>query len=275
MQDHVWIERLALDIYDEDPFHVSRYLFAARYVSNLNVLDIACGVGFGTRLLKEHGASCVIGMDREASVLGDIARVALTGVIFASASATEIPLTSGCIDAIVSLETIEHITDYRRALREYRRTLSDGGILILSTPNAKITKPNNGVPRNPFHVREFEPEELREILQESFSSVELLGQRMRGRTAASNGADGMPTGLSPFYRLLYTFPLSWRIKLPRLLPSAFANFVVKKVTGHNMDIGLDDIEFSEISIEDAPVIVALCRKLLPGDTRGDLTNGYK
>lgn len=260
MQNDAWKERIELDSYSDNPFHVSRYVFAARYIKSRSTLDIACGAGFGTRFLKENGAASVVGMDIEASAIDEIGRAASTNLMFAAASATEIPLPTSSMDVIVSMETIEHIVDYRAALQEFHRTMSPAGILILSTPNSKITKPINGVPRNPFHVKEFEPSELREILEEFFSSVEFFGQRIRGRTAAMSNTGEAPENLPLFYKLVRAFPLSWRINLPKLLPPVFANWIVKQVTGHNLDIGMQDIEFSKEAIEDAPVIVALCSK---------------
>ncbi|MFM7116190.1 MAG: class I SAM-dependent methyltransferase, partial [Planctomycetota bacterium] len=45
-------------------FHLARYRFASSYVSGKDVVDIACGTGYGTRLLCESGkAKSVLGID--------------------------------------------------------------------------------------------------------------------------------------------------------------------------------------------------------------------
>lgn len=260
MQKIIGIERIALAVYNDDPIHVSRYLFAAPYVKNRDILDIACGVGFGTRMLKEQGAFSVIGLDIEPSAMTEIVRTRSSGITFAAANATKIPLPSGCVDVIVSFETIEHIADYMGILREFCRTLRDDGVLLLSTPNAKVTNPTNGIPRNPFHVKEFDPQELKDILRQHFSSVEFYGQRIRSRIPESSVTEGVPADPPLLNRLVNVFPLSWRVELPKRLPSQIANFAVRQVTGHNRDIGLGDIEFSKLGIDNAFVILAVCRK---------------
>jgi len=43
--------------------HYDRYKTATRYVSEKQVLDIACGVGYGSQMLNQAGAKSVIGVD--------------------------------------------------------------------------------------------------------------------------------------------------------------------------------------------------------------------
>jgi len=43
--------------------HIERYNFASRYVENRNVLDIACGVGYGSFILSHANARLVDGVD--------------------------------------------------------------------------------------------------------------------------------------------------------------------------------------------------------------------
>jgi len=47
---------------------------------------------------------------------------------------TELTLTSNALDAVVSLEVLEHVPDYRAALAEFHRTLRPGAYLILTAP---------------------------------------------------------------------------------------------------------------------------------------------
>jgi 2-polyprenyl-3-methyl-5-hydroxy-6-metoxy-1,4-benzoquinol methylase len=48
---------------DRQAFHRARYEFALNYVHDLAVADIACGLGYGCRILKEGGAKAVLGID--------------------------------------------------------------------------------------------------------------------------------------------------------------------------------------------------------------------
>ncbi len=65
---------------------------------------------------------------------------------------------------------IEHIERDAEFVREVSRVLRDGGRFIVSTPNAPMS-----LTRNPWHVREYTAEELRELLLRHFSEVECLG----------------------------------------------------------------------------------------------------
>jgi ubiquinone/menaquinone biosynthesis C-methylase UbiE len=257
-----WLERIAADDYAFQPYHTSRYEFAATHVADKVVLDLACGVGYGTRFLAQRGARSVLGMDLEHTAIDRSAansQNSSSQAYFSTGSATSIPLADRSVEVIVSMETIEHIAEAEQCLKEFRRVLSDKGLLILSTPNALVTKPIQGVPRNPFHVKEYEPVELVELLRRYFADVELLGQRVRGIQISSDGT-GSTQPSTLVSRFVSLFPLTWRQELPKRLPRAVADRLVLHVTGHHMVLEADDLEFTADRVEDAPVLVALCTK---------------
>jgi 2-polyprenyl-3-methyl-5-hydroxy-6-metoxy-1,4-benzoquinol methylase len=121
---------------DRQAFHCARYEFALNYVHDLAVADIACGLGYGCRILKEGGAKAVLGIDscREAV---DYARLnhQPMKVSYAVANATETNLASSSVDIITSFETIEHIQNTTDLLTEFNRILTFQGKLIVSSPN--------------------------------------------------------------------------------------------------------------------------------------------
>jgi 2-polyprenyl-3-methyl-5-hydroxy-6-metoxy-1,4-benzoquinol methylase len=121
---------------DRQVFHCARYEFALNYVRDLAVADIACGLGYGCRILKEGGAKAVLGIDscREAV---DYARLnhQPMKVAYAVANATETNLASSSVDIITSFETIEHIQNTADLLTEFNRLLTFQGKLIVSSPN--------------------------------------------------------------------------------------------------------------------------------------------
>ena len=66
----------------------------------------------------------------------------LPNVDFAS-NATSIPLRDNCVDTVIALELLEHVTDPGAVLRELARVLKPGGTVIISVPSA--------VPRHDDH----------------------------------------------------------------------------------------------------------------------------
>src|SRR5438552_3140770 len=101
--------------------HLARYRFAAPLAAGGTVLDIACGVGYGSRFLADHGAARVIGGDISAAAIAYAERrYASPATAFAVMSADELPLASSSVDCVVSMETIEHVPDAERFLDELR-----------------------------------------------------------------------------------------------------------------------------------------------------------
>ncbi|MDB9823140.1 class I SAM-dependent methyltransferase [Deltaproteobacteria bacterium] len=161
--------------------HISRYRFAADYVYEKIVLDIACGSGYGSRVLKECGAIRVIGIDNSFDAI-DYARnrYILDGLDFIMGDILRIDFPDNYFDMVVSFETIEHLKDYKKALSEIRRVLKDNGLLIISSPNRRLTSPGKSInepPDNKHHCVEFSREEFVSLLSEYFKIMGLYGQR--------------------------------------------------------------------------------------------------
>ncbi|MDO9333403.1 MAG: class I SAM-dependent methyltransferase [Dehalococcoidales bacterium] len=157
-----------------------KYIWAARFVSHKSVLDVACAHGFGSNLLIESGASQVIG--------GDIARASLLvakenykkqNLSFVQLDACNLPFSSDYFDVVVTLETIEHLPEYKKFLSECSRVLKPKGLLICSTPNKEAKRPfievipSKGLDLG--HVKEFDSLEFRDLLKEYFTEVDLYG----------------------------------------------------------------------------------------------------
>lgn len=162
------------DIYQE---HIARYVFTSRFIKNKVVLDVACGTGYGTFFLSKSGVEKIIGID----ISEDAIKYALTrykggNIEFIVGNATSLPFPDEFFDVVVSFETIEHISEYEKFLIECKRVLKNNGIFICSTPNKKVSSPNTIKPLNPFHVKEFFPEEFEEILSRNFEDIRLYGQ---------------------------------------------------------------------------------------------------
>jgi hypothetical protein len=82
----------------------------------------------------------------------------------------------GECDAVVFLQTIEHLQDPGGVLGRFRSLLRPSGALYVSTPNVLTLAPK-GAERsgNPWHVREYRAEEFAGLLAAHFDEVELHG----------------------------------------------------------------------------------------------------
>ena len=98
------------------------------------------------------------------------------------------------MDAITCLQVIEHLWDLPRFLRDCRRVLAPGGLLIVTTPQRLTFSPGLGrgeKPLNPFHVEEFDAEQVDTLLRDAgFDTVEMRGVRHGQRLSAWESAHG-------------------------------------------------------------------------------------
>ena len=158
--------------------HVHRYQEALRYINpNDIILDIACGTGFGTDIIAGKTKGMVIGGDIAADAIDECRRHwQKSNLEFRVLDGTKLDFPDQYFNKIVSFETIEHTGQYRDMIAEFARVLKPGGQLILSTPNKDVLSPG-GIIVNPYHIQEFTYEELKQILEASFSDVQLTGQR--------------------------------------------------------------------------------------------------
>jgi SAM-dependent methyltransferase len=130
------------------------------------VLDAGCGEGYGARLLAQSGAS-VVGLDYDESTTRHV-RAQHPGVAVVRGNLVTLPLADRSLDAVVSLQTIEHLWDQPRFVDECVRVLRPGGVLALSTPNRLTFSPGvarGEQPLNPFHARELDADELAELVR--------------------------------------------------------------------------------------------------------------
>ncbi|HEX3258836.1 MAG TPA: class I SAM-dependent methyltransferase [Pseudonocardia sp.] len=153
------------------------------------VLEAGCGEGYGADLLA-GGATRVLALDYDAAAIGYVGR-RYPRVSAARANLVALPVRDGGVDAVVSLQVVEHLWDQGRFLRECRRVLAAGGALFLSTPNRLTFSPGRDTPLNPFHTRELAAAELTELLLTAgFGDVTVLGLHHGPRLRALDAAHG-------------------------------------------------------------------------------------
>ncbi len=146
--------------------HLCRYEFAKQYANNKRVLDIACGCGYGSYLLaKEGNANEVTGVDlNEDSVRYGSHRYKHPKVKQFVGDATEYTFGNK-FDLIVSFETIEHIPDYEKFLKNIEKALADDGILLISSPIVTETTTKS---INPYHVIEWSMNDFISLINKYF-----------------------------------------------------------------------------------------------------------
>jgi SAM-dependent methyltransferase len=150
--------------------HFARYLLATRLARGRRVLDAASGEGYGAAMLAAAGASSVVGVDADPTTVCHARQ--RYGLDVREGDVSQLPFETGQFDLVVSFETIEHVADPERALSEFARVLTEGGLLLVSTPNA-----SEYLEDNPFHHREFVSEEFLAALAARFAEVRPLYQQ--------------------------------------------------------------------------------------------------
>lgn len=145
--------------------HLARYAFAAQFAVGADVLDVGCGVGYGSQWLGKSGAKSVLGFDlSEAAV--DHARMNYfhPAVSYKVADATAIEPGDG-YDLVTCFELIEHIAPQEHVLDLIKGALREEGVFVISTP-----RPLDQI-RTHFHVHEMNFEELYRMLGQRFRNV--------------------------------------------------------------------------------------------------------
>jgi SAM-dependent methyltransferase len=219
-------------------------------VTGKRVLEIACGSGFGAGMLADAGATSVVGADVSEEVVEAARRECdRPGVEFVQADGTALPFPDGEFDWVTSFETIEHIPRYEDFVRELRRVVRPGGGLVLSTPNAQVTA---RYPRNPYHVHEFVPDELRDLLARHYRRVTLLGQRVSPAYRVVPFLPGRERPRSRFDRVRLVL---W--KVGNRLPFRIKDRLARVLTGRPFYPAEVDYVFGP-ELDDAPVLVVVC-----------------
>lgn len=158
--------------------HFHRYVWCRALVKGKQVLDIACGEGYGSAILAQE-ASSVIGVDIAQEAV-EHARQAYAGIAhleFKQGDAAAIPLPDSSVDVVVSFETIEHHAKHSEMIDEVRRVLRPEGVFIISSPNRIVYSEKAGY-HNEFHVKELDFAEFDSLLQSRFSQVRYYGHRL-------------------------------------------------------------------------------------------------
>ena len=216
--------------------HVKRYTFALPWCENGDVLDVACGVGYGTVVLADVAHTVVGGDLDEESIAYARQRYTRPNVEFVVLDATELPFGDATFDAVCSFETIEHLDLPAAFVGEVARVLRSTGSFLVSTPRSDRTTHS---PENPFHRVEFSHGDFETLLRTRFAAVELYGERRR------------QTRLHRVAQRLDVFGLRRRSALLRRASAVTGTKAMEHVA-------LDGIVIEREGLERAPVVYAVC-----------------
>jgi ubiquinone/menaquinone biosynthesis C-methylase UbiE len=164
--------------------HLHRYVFALRWAAGRQVLDLACGSGYGTALLAQR-ATHVWAVDLDMNTIRCASKDwHKDNVSFIRGDAVQLPFRNGSMGLVVAMEALEHIRDQEKLVQEMARVCSTSGSVLISTPN-KAVYSNARRYVNPFHIRELYFDEFVHLLKRHFPYVQIAGQQIRSGSLLS------------------------------------------------------------------------------------------
>jgi 2-polyprenyl-3-methyl-5-hydroxy-6-metoxy-1,4-benzoquinol methylase len=170
-------ERTLPDVPEENYWyrrHLVVYEWIARRVAGLRVVDMACGEGYGSEILARGGAASVVGVDANPEA-HEHARLRYVRPNLRFERTLVETFDEPC-DAIVFLQTIEHVRNPDEVLERFKALVGPRGVVFVTTPNVLTLAPEGAEKSgNPWHVKEYRPEEFRALCEAHFERVELLG----------------------------------------------------------------------------------------------------
>jgi 2-polyprenyl-3-methyl-5-hydroxy-6-metoxy-1,4-benzoquinol methylase len=158
--------------------HFPRYTMAAQFAKDAKALDFGCGTGYGTAMLSRH-ASSVVGLDIASDAI-EWARATHRhpNIQFDLRSDLGHGLEQSTFDLVTCFEMIEHVDHAMQiaTVTSIASLLKPSGKLVISTPDPAFTAPYG---HNPYHLREMNEAQFKELLHSAFKHVVLLKQWVR------------------------------------------------------------------------------------------------
>lgn len=147
------------------------YEYAVPFIKGKKVLDIGCGLAYGTSLMSAHAFE-ITGFDYDESTVNENRNryCDIKNLNFVQGAVPPLPLEDKAYDVITAFQFIEHIHPRKEFIKESLRVLKPGGVLLVTTPNNK-----KSLARNPFHVHEYTFDEMQNELKSIGSRFELMG----------------------------------------------------------------------------------------------------
>jgi SAM-dependent methyltransferase len=159
------------NLVSDNPIH-QRLLMPYYYVRDLvkgDLIEPGCGEGRGIEVLRPALTS-YLGIDKIGPVIAGL-QSKYTDCRFREMHFPPFDgIGDNSFDCCVSFQVIEHIKDDSLFVSEIYRVLRPGGMAVITTPNRKMS-----LTRNPWHIREYLPDELSGLASKVFPNVEMRG----------------------------------------------------------------------------------------------------
>jgi SAM-dependent methyltransferase len=155
--------------------HLAVYEWIGARVLGGHVLDMACGEGYGSDVLART-ASSVVGVDANPEAFEHARLRYRRENLRFERGMVELYGEPATYDAVVFLQTIEHVQDPRGVLEQFRSLLVPGGTAYITTPNVLTLAPHGAAKSdNPWHLREYRALEFEALCRTTFADVQVLG----------------------------------------------------------------------------------------------------
>ena len=150
----------------------ARYAWARSYAAGKDVLEAACGAGVGLGCLAAV-AKRVVGGDIDPSNCATARQTytGRTGIEILAFDAENVPLPAASFDVVLLFEALYYLHSPETFVREARRLLRPGGVLLLSTVNCRW----KGFNPSPFSRRYYDSAELAALLRQAGFEVRNYG----------------------------------------------------------------------------------------------------
>jgi SAM-dependent methyltransferase len=163
--------------------HLAAYEWVRARVAALRVVDMGSGEGYGSDVLART-ADAVVGVDANPQAFEHARlRYVKPNLRF---ERELIENYHELCDVIAFMQTVEHIRDPAPLLEQFKSMLVDGArsAVYITTPNVITLAGGKQHSGNPWHVREYRPDEFRSLCEQHFTRVEIHGVFAAGRLAA-------------------------------------------------------------------------------------------
>jgi len=161
--------------YPQIIWHLMRYKFVKGFIKPTDdILDIACGTGYGTRFLSDY-CKTATGIDLDEDTVkyaNDIYRGENRS--YHQGNILEV---TGQYDVIVCYETLEHVSkeDGIKVMQNLKACLKPEGILFISTPK-KLPKEELSPNRIESHVFEYTLDDFKDLIYKFYNRPILFSQ---------------------------------------------------------------------------------------------------